>query len=70
MSAPDAPTAWNLRCEVREKLIEFIQKKYPDRLPKVRAEIQELVLPAHGIKKLIPHTKGMRENFRRLVGGR
>jgi hypothetical protein len=23
MSAPDAPTAWNLRCEVREKLIEL-----------------------------------------------
>lgn len=40
MSAPDASTAWNLRCEVREKLIGFIQKYYPDGLPKVRAEIQ------------------------------
>jgi hypothetical protein len=46
MSAPDAPTAWNLRCEVREKLIEFIRKNYPDGLPKVRAEIRESVLPA------------------------
>jgi small-conductance mechanosensitive channel len=46
MSAPDAPTAWNLRCEVREKLIEFIQKNYPDGLPKVRAEIRESVSPA------------------------
>jgi small-conductance mechanosensitive channel len=41
MSAPDASSAWNLRCEVREKLIEFIQQKYPNALPKLRAEIQE-----------------------------
>jgi len=41
MSASDASSAWNLRCEVREKLIEFIQKNYPDGLPKVRAEVQE-----------------------------
>jgi small-conductance mechanosensitive channel len=46
MSAPDAPTAWNLRCEVREKLIQFIQKNYPGGLPKVRAEIRESVAPA------------------------
>ena len=46
MSAPDAPTAWNLRCEVREKLIEYIQKNYPEGLPKVRAEIRESVAPA------------------------
>jgi small-conductance mechanosensitive channel len=41
MSASDASSAWNLRCEVREKLIEFIRKNYPDGLPKVRAELQE-----------------------------
>jgi len=46
MSAADAPTAWNLRCEVREKLLVFIQKNYPDGLPKVRAEIRESVTPA------------------------
>jgi len=40
MSAADASTAWNLRCEVREKLIEFIQKQYPDGLPRVRAEVE------------------------------
>jgi small-conductance mechanosensitive channel len=39
MSAPDASAAWNLRCEVREKLIQFIQDNYPDGLPKLRAEI-------------------------------
>ncbi|MBN2299519.1 MAG: mechanosensitive ion channel [Deltaproteobacteria bacterium] len=39
MSANDASDAWTLRCEVREKLIDFIQKNYPDALPRVRAEI-------------------------------
>ncbi|MDF1590677.1 MAG: mechanosensitive ion channel [Desulfobacterales bacterium] len=40
MSAADASNAWNLRCEVREKLIEFIQKQYPHGLPRVRAEVE------------------------------
>lgn len=59
MSAPDAPTAWNLRCEVREKLIEFIKKNYPDGLPKVRAEISESVLPASTMSK----TQAQRKNL-------
>ena len=41
MSAADASTAWSLRCEVREKLIEFIRNKYPQALPKFRAELGE-----------------------------
>ncbi|MBA7470331.1 hypothetical protein ES707_05614 [subsurface metagenome] len=40
VSASDASKAWDLRCEVREKLIEFVQKNYPDGLPKVRAELR------------------------------
>ena len=39
MSAPDSSSAWDLRCEVREKLIGFIQQQYPDSLPKVRAAV-------------------------------
>jgi small-conductance mechanosensitive channel len=39
MSARDSSTAWNLRCEVREKLITFIQENYPESLPKTRAVI-------------------------------
>jgi hypothetical protein len=38
MSAPDSSTAWELRCEVREKLLAFIKKNYPNSLPRVRAE--------------------------------
>lgn len=36
MSAVDSPTAWNLRVNVREKLIEYLQKNYPESLPKTR----------------------------------
>jgi len=39
VSAPDAGTAWDLRCHVREKLVEFLQKNYPQALPKLRAEL-------------------------------
>jgi len=42
MSAADASAAWNLRCHVREKLVELIQKKYPQALPRLRAELQQL----------------------------
>ncbi|MGH9412836.1 MAG: mechanosensitive ion channel family protein [Terriglobales bacterium] len=37
--AKDAPTAWDLRCVIREGLINFLQKNYPHALPKTRAEL-------------------------------
>ncbi len=39
MSAADSPTAWELHCEVRERLIGWIRDTHPDALPRVRAEI-------------------------------
>lgn len=39
MSAPNAGDAWDLRCHVREKLVEFIQRNYPQSLPRFRAEL-------------------------------
>ncbi|MEA3489589.1 MAG: mechanosensitive ion channel family protein, partial [Candidatus Omnitrophota bacterium] len=41
MSSADSPTAWNLRCEVREKLLEFLQKRFPECLPRTRVELKE-----------------------------
>lgn len=38
ISASNAPKTFDLRCEMREKMIEFIQKEYPASLPRVRAE--------------------------------
>ena len=40
VSAKNSPTAWNLRVFVREKMIEFIQKNYPESLPKTRINIE------------------------------
>jgi small-conductance mechanosensitive channel len=39
MSARDASSAWDLRCHVRERLIEFLQHQYPESLPRIRAEL-------------------------------
>ena len=38
-TAADAPQAWNLRCAIREQFIAFIQKNYPQCLPRMRAEV-------------------------------
>ena len=40
VSAADASKAWDLRCEIREKLVAFVQEKYPDCLPRMRADIE------------------------------
>lgn len=39
VDARNSSEAWDLRCLVREKLIEFLQKNYPDSLPRDRAEL-------------------------------
>jgi small-conductance mechanosensitive channel len=39
VSAKDAGAAFDLRCEVREKLIEFLQRHHPHSLPRVRASL-------------------------------
>jgi small-conductance mechanosensitive channel len=40
MSAVDSSSAWNLRCHVREKLLEFLQKNFPESLPRIRLELE------------------------------
>lgn len=39
VSAKNSPTAWDLRVYVREKMVEFIQKNYPESLPKTRISL-------------------------------
>jgi small-conductance mechanosensitive channel len=46
MSARDAGKAWDLRCYVRERLIEFVQRTYPDALPRTRADLPAAMLAA------------------------
>lgn len=38
-SGKDSPTTWDLRCHVREKMIEFICENYPESLPRIRTEL-------------------------------
>lgn len=40
VSAKNSPTAWDLRVYIREKMIEFIQKNYPESLPKTRITLK------------------------------
>ena len=41
MGARNSGDAWNLRCHVREQLIDFLQREYPGSLPRLRAELPE-----------------------------
>ncbi|MGH7907350.1 MAG: mechanosensitive ion channel family protein [Candidatus Binataceae bacterium] len=41
-SARNAGVSWDLRCEIREKLLAFIQSTHPECLPKTRAEFAEM----------------------------
>jgi hypothetical protein len=43
MSASDGGRAWDLRCLVREKLLHFLQQRYPECLPKTRAELKAAI---------------------------
>lgn len=39
ISADDAPSLWDLRCLVRERLVEWIREQRPTALPRMRAEV-------------------------------
>lgn len=41
MSAADAPSSWDLKCDVREFLVEFVRENYPGSLPRFRVETPE-----------------------------
>jgi small-conductance mechanosensitive channel len=45
VSAVNAPVLWDFRCEVREKLITFVNKNYPGSFAKIRTDGDE-TLPA------------------------
>ena len=37
-TAADSSMSWDLRCEIREKFIAFIQESYPRCLPQIRVQ--------------------------------
>jgi hypothetical protein len=38
VTAADAGKAWDLRCHVREQWVDFMQREYPQFLPRLRIE--------------------------------
>lgn len=46
VSSADAPRGWDLRCRVREALIDFLQRRDPEGLPRVRAVLEPDQPPA------------------------
>jgi small-conductance mechanosensitive channel len=41
-SAADASAAWDLRCEVREKLVDFVRRNHPGSLPRLRGTFETM----------------------------
>lgn len=53
-TASDSGKAWDLRCFVREGLIDFIAREYPQYLPVTRAELRgELATPADMLPAMV-----------------
>ena len=54
-TAADSGKAWDLRCEIREKLIGFIQRNHPDRLPRIRAEFETTSVARNSLEEPYLH---------------
>jgi small-conductance mechanosensitive channel len=50
VSAKNSPAAWDLRVFIREKMIEFIQKNYPQSLPKTRIALAPNIKSPEAVK--------------------
>jgi small-conductance mechanosensitive channel len=48
-SSSNASRSWDLRCEVREKLVAFIQKDYPGSLPRLRTTFERAPRPESAV---------------------
>ncbi|MGP3912538.1 mechanosensitive ion channel family protein [Nonomuraea sp. 10N515B] len=41
MSAADSPSSWDLKCDVREFLVDYVRDNFPESLPRFRVESPE-----------------------------
>ena len=41
LSARNSPAAWDLRCEIRERMLAWLQEEHPGALPRLRAELAD-----------------------------
>jgi small-conductance mechanosensitive channel len=59
VSANTAAATWDLRCEVREKLIDFLQREYPSALPRRRYQAAEDAAAKPGEAREIRTARGL-----------
>jgi small-conductance mechanosensitive channel len=59
-SAADASLAWDLRCEIREKLVAFVQQNYPESLPRLRASFDDRLPALEPVKDALAPELGRR----------
>lgn len=52
-SAHNAPSSWDLRCEIREKLLKYLQTHYPQSLPRPIPTVEALATTPDG-KPMLP----------------
>ena len=56
VSAADAPSAFDLRCHIREDLIAFLREEYPQSLPQTRLQIEIPPPPQDSLPTTPTHT--------------
>jgi small-conductance mechanosensitive channel len=56
VSARNAPQSWDLRCEIREKLLAFLQEEMPEGMPHNRALV---TMSDHHVATLVPDPQQM-----------
>ncbi|MGZ8456126.1 MAG: mechanosensitive ion channel family protein [Gemmatirosa sp.] len=59
MSAANAGAAWDLRCDVRERLVDWLQREHPATLPTVRVSDQRSAVSDQGAPSLEPIPRGL-----------
>lgn len=45
VSAADPPTLWDLRCDVRERMVQWVREHHPESLPRFRADLADRRTP-------------------------
>ncbi|UMA67122.1 mechanosensitive ion channel family protein (plasmid) [Roseivivax marinus] len=57
MSARTSPQNWDLRCEVREKMLDWLQRAHPEALPRLRGELSPTAEPAEELAQGPPASR-------------
>ncbi|GAA1255802.1 mechanosensitive ion channel [Sphaerisporangium rubeum] len=61
MSASDAPSVWDLKCDMREHMIDYVRRNHPEALPRLRVEnVQEFprVAGVRGVRATVASHDG------------